>query len=156
MGYDIPHDILMDNRGKSKAYGRQNLLNAMGEDFPIDLIEAERKVLNEKMFLEEENIVKPGVKELLQWMKEHHILAGVASARVQRVTTEHLEHAGIYDGMELNVTGWYGLETRIRKCWQFALFLEKTKLWMMRFDLFRRQICFRNGRTNMQPMVFGI
>ena len=61
MGYDIPYDILMDNRGKSKANGRQNLLNAMGEDFPIDAIEAERKILNEQMFMEEENIVKPGI-----------------------------------------------------------------------------------------------
>lgn len=105
MGYDIPHEVLMDNRGKSKAYGRQNLLNTMGEDFPIDLIEAERKVLNEKLFLEEKNIVKPGVKELLQWMKKHHILAGVASARIQRVTTEHLEHAGIYDAFDVVIGG---------------------------------------------------
>ena len=78
MGYDIPYEVLIDNRGKSKAYGRQNLLNAMGEDFPIDVIEAERKVLNEQMFLEAKNIVKPGVKELLAWMKEHQILSGIA------------------------------------------------------------------------------
>ena len=105
MGYDIPYDVLIDNRGKSKAYGRQNLLNAMGEDFPIDSIEEKRKVLNEKMFLEEKNIIKPGVKELLAWMKEHHILSGVASARVQRVTTEHLEHAGICDSFDVVIGG---------------------------------------------------
>ena len=105
MGYDIPYEVLIDNRGKSKAYGRQNLLNAMGEDFPIDVIEAERKVLNEQMFLEEKNIVKPGVKELLAWMKEHQILSGIASARVQRVTTEHLEHAGIYEDFNVVIGG---------------------------------------------------
>ena len=105
MGYDIPNEVLMDNRGKSKAYGRQNLLNAMGEDFPIDFIEAERKILNEKMFMEETNIVKPGVKELLQWMKGRHILAGVASARMQSVTTEHLKHAGIYDAFDVVIGG---------------------------------------------------
>lgn len=105
MGYDIPYDVLIDNRGKSKAYGRQNLLNAMGEDFPIDVIEAERKILNEQMFLEEKNIVKPGMKELLVWMKEHQVLSGIASARVQRVTTEHLLHAGIYEDFDVVIGG---------------------------------------------------
>lgn len=105
MGFDIPYDVLIDNRGKSKVYGRQNLLNAMGEDFPIDEIEAKRKVLNEQMFMEEENIVKPGMKELLAWMKEHHILSGVASARVSSVTTEHLKHAGIYEEFDVVIGG---------------------------------------------------
>lgn len=105
MGYDIPYEVLIDNRGKSKAYGRQNLLNAMGEDFPIDIIEAERKVMNEQMFLEAKDIVKPGMKELFAWMKKNHILSGVASARVQRVTTEHLLHAGIYDEFDVVIGG---------------------------------------------------
>lgn len=105
MGYRVPENVLMDNRGKSKAYGRQNLLQAMGEDFPIDVIEAERKVLNEKIFFEEKNIVKPGVKELLNWMKERHMASAVASARVQRVTTEHLKHADIYEAFDVVIGG---------------------------------------------------
>ena len=105
MGYDIPYEVLFDNRGKSKAYGRQNLLNAMGEDFPIDVIEAERKILNEKMFLEAENIVKPGIRELIVWMKEHQILSGVASARTRRETAEHLQHAGVYEGFDVVLGG---------------------------------------------------
>ena len=61
--------------------------------------------MNEQMFLEEKNIVKPGVKELLAWMKEHQILSGIASARVQRVTTEHLSHAGIYEDFNVVIGG---------------------------------------------------
>jgi len=105
MGYDIPLEVLMDNRGKGKSYCRENLFRAMGEDFPIDEIYEKRHVMNEELFLREENVVKPGVTELLHWMKERGILSAVASAKTWKVTSEHLKHASIYDLFDVVIGG---------------------------------------------------
>lgn len=105
MGYEIPMEVLMDNRGKSKAYGRQNLLKAMGDDFPIDMINEKRYALNEELFLKEKNVVKPGVQELLSWMKKEHMLSAVASAKTWKMTSDHLKHAKLYETFDVIVGG---------------------------------------------------
>ena len=105
MGYDVPMEVLMDNRGKGTDYCRQNLLRAMGPDFPVDEIYRIRKIKNEEVFYSTENVVKDGVKELLAWMKEHHIQGAVASAKTCKMTSEHLEYAGILGEFETVIGG---------------------------------------------------
>ena len=105
MGYDVPMEVLMDNRGKGTDYCRQNLLRAMGPDFPIDEIYRIRKIKNEEVFYATENVVKDGVKEFLAWMKEHHIKGAVASAKPCKITSEHLEHAGVLGKFETIIGG---------------------------------------------------
>ena len=105
MGYEVPMDVLMDNRGKSKAYARENLLRAMGEDFPIDEINEKRYELNETLFLQSDNVVKPGVLNLLDWMKAQGLLAAVASAKPCKMTADHLQHAGLLERFHAVVGG---------------------------------------------------
>jgi HAD superfamily hydrolase (TIGR01509 family) len=105
MGYDVPMEVLMDNRGKGTEYCRQNLLRAMGPDFPLDEIYRIRKQKNEEVFYATENVVKDGVKELLAWMKKHNIAAAVASAKPCKMTSDHLEHAGILGEFQTVIGG---------------------------------------------------
>lgn len=105
MGYDVPMEILLDNRGKGKEYGRANLLRVMGDDFPLEEINRIREIANEEAFYAAENIVKPGVIELLDWMKENGILAAVASARSKKITSEHLQHGGLLEYFDVVVGG---------------------------------------------------
>lgn len=105
MGYDVPMEVLLDNRGKSKAYARQNLLKAMGENFPIDEINEKRYILNEELFLQTEKVIKPGVKELMTWLKEHQIRTAVASAKTWEMTSNHLKHANIFEEFDVVIGG---------------------------------------------------
>ncbi len=105
MGYEIPLEVLMDNRGKDKAYGKQNILNAMGPDFPYDEVQAKRTILNEEMFLDAKKIIKPGMYEILAWTKANGIKTAVASARVQQVTSDHLKYAELYDSFDVVIGG---------------------------------------------------
>ncbi len=105
MGYEIPLEVLMDNRGKDKAYGKQNILNAMGPDFPYDEVQAKRAILNEEMFLDAKKIIKPGMYEILAWTKENGMKTAVASARIQQVTSDHLKHAEFYDSFDVVIGG---------------------------------------------------
>jgi DNA helicase-2/ATP-dependent DNA helicase PcrA len=105
MGYTVPIEVLLDNRGKGTEYCRANLLRAMGEDFPLDEIYKQRKILNEQVFMATENVVKEGVETLLSWMKEHQILAAVASAKPCNMTSEHLEHAKLLEQFEVIIGG---------------------------------------------------
>lgn len=105
MGYTVPIEVLLDNRGKGTEYCRANLLRAMGEDFPLDEIYKQRKILNEQVFMATENVVKEGVETLLSWMKEHQILAAVASAKTHKMTSDHLEHAKLLGYFETVIGG---------------------------------------------------
>lgn len=97
MGFEIPEDLLYRTRGTSDSVGRQMYLEVMGKDFPLDEISKRRAVLNEELFYQTENVLRPGVLELLKWLKEHDILMAVASAKTWKMTTDHLRHAGIVD-----------------------------------------------------------
>lgn len=105
MGYEVPMEVLLDNRGKGNDYCRANLLRVMGEDFPIDEIYKKRREMNELVFMATENVVKEGVKELLQWMKKHHIVGAVASAKTYKMTAEHLIHAKIFECFDAVIGG---------------------------------------------------
>lgn len=101
MGFEVPMEVLLENRGKSKEYCKKNILRVMGEDFPFDEIRAKKDIVTEKIFCESENVIKPGVVRLLKWMHENHIMTAVASVRTTEVTTKHLKHAGIYEMFDI-------------------------------------------------------
>lgn len=105
MGYDIPQEVLTDTRGKSGAYIRQRFYGALGDDFPFEEIDKIRMPLNEKIFYEREDVVKPGVEILLRWCKENNIKLAVASAKHIQITSDHLKHGKIYEQFDAVLGG---------------------------------------------------
>lgn len=99
MGYVVPEDLLLATRGKSGTVGRKMFIETMGDEFPIDEISAKRRVMNEDVFYatSPEEIVKPGVWELIHWLKKHNFKIAVASAKSIQMTSDHLRYAGLYD-----------------------------------------------------------
>lgn len=99
LGYVIPEQLLLDTRGKSDEVGKQMFLEVMGKDFPYQMFKDIRQNMNEEAIYAtpKEQLIKPGVERLIQWLKEHEIKIAVASAKTCKITSEHLKHADLFD-----------------------------------------------------------
>ena len=91
--------------GLNRADGNALLSKMNGEDFPVlEFRKRATEIFNEK--LERDGLpVKPGVKELLQWLKENRIKTAVASSSRREVVCSHLEKAGFLDYFQVIVGG---------------------------------------------------
>lgn len=102
-GYEIPEEMLAKTRGRSGDAARKIIFDYMGEDFPLQMFNDIRATMNEEVFYEtpREQLIKPGVLRLVEWLKEHGIKIAVASARRYESTSNHLKHVGLFDMAEV-------------------------------------------------------
>lgn len=84
---------------------RRIVLEAYGEDFDYEGFRGRASVWFWD-YIEKNGLpIKPGVKELLAWLKEKKWLVGLASSTRRSSVLNHLEQAGIKDYFKVIITG---------------------------------------------------
>lgn len=81
--------------GTTMVRTREIMLNLYGADFPYDEYASESSVIFHSRYDGGRLPMKPGVKELLTFLKEHDKKIALASSTRQQVVTDELRDAGI-------------------------------------------------------------
>ena len=91
--------------GTNDVKTREIVLQDMGQDFPYDIFRKEASIKIHQDMQEYGMRLLPGVKELLQYLKENHYKIGLASSTRQQVVEMELKMAEIYDYFQVIVCG---------------------------------------------------
>lgn len=84
---------------------KQVVLRAYGQDFAYEEFRQQASVWFWD-YIEKNGLpVKPGVREILEWLKEHNWKVGLASSTRRSSVENHLEQAGLRDYFQTVVTG---------------------------------------------------
>lgn len=105
LGYPHLGDQIYHTLGMNRERRRQYFLETMGEDFPYDtfLEMYRRQSLGE---LEKNGIpVKPGLLELLRYLKERKIPVAVATSSSQEYAVEKLKEGGAFPYLDVVLCG---------------------------------------------------
>ena len=105
MGYQNFGEHIYHTLGMNRKRRRQYFLETMGEDFPYDtFLEAYRKVC-EKDLKENGIPVKPGLFELLEFLKKKQIPIGVATSSSREYACRKLKEGGVSAYLDAVVCG---------------------------------------------------
>ena len=91
--------------GTNAAATRQIFLDAYGEDFPYDDYKKEMSELYHMEAAGGNLPVKPGVREILKYLKNAEIKTGLATSTREAVVRKELEEAGIIEFFDVIVCG---------------------------------------------------
>lgn len=91
--------------GVNKAGGRKIVCSAYGEDFPFDEIHAEAAVRKLTKCPNGHYPLKPGITELLTFLKEHNYKVGLASSTEEAVVRMHLEKSELISYFDCLICG---------------------------------------------------
>ena len=97
--YGVPDigEVFMQCIGTNKVRTREIVDEHYGKEFPYEKFSAESSVLFRDMTGKEGLPVKPGEKEILQYLREQKVPLGLASSTRLAVVTQELKDAGLYD-----------------------------------------------------------
>lgn len=91
--------------GLNSNDSRNIVLKAYGEDFDYPFFR-EQAAAWQKEYLEKNGLpIKPGMEEILEWLKTSHYAVGLASSTRSSSVFGHLEQAGIRDSFSVVITG---------------------------------------------------
>ena len=91
--------------GTTMVRTREIMLNLYGADFPYDEYVRESSVIFHSRYDGGRLPMKPGVKELLTFLKEHDKKIALASSTRQQVVTDELRDAGIIEYFDRIICG---------------------------------------------------
>ena len=91
--------------GTTMVRTREIMLNLYGADFPYDEYAKESSVIFHSRYDGGRLPMKPGVKELLTFLKEHDKKIALASSTRQQVVTDELRDAGIIEYFDRIICG---------------------------------------------------
>ena len=94
-GYSMTDEQALTMRSLGRPFAEQHLKEMFGETIDYFAVKDKRKELMEKCLDANGIELKPGVIELLIWLKEHNIRAAIATATDLERTTKYLEKLGI-------------------------------------------------------------
>lgn len=104
-GIQLEESFLCTIRGRNHEDSTRRFREVFGDDPRIALLRKRKAEIFLQLVRTRGVPVKPGLKELLVWLKEHGIKAALASASAKEYTTANLQEVGIegyFDGL---VTG---------------------------------------------------
>ena len=105
MGYQVPLDLPPRTNGLDAAHSRPIFLETMGEDFDYYGVRSLRLEL-EREYTEKNKVpVKPGLFELLEYLREKDIPAAVASSSDRPKLDRYLKGSGAMDYLTATVDG---------------------------------------------------
>ena len=106
-GYTVTEDVLMKTRAVQKAIAVKAFQDGLGADFPYEDVRKERMRIGEDLIYRAapQDLLKDGVLEVLETLKEKKIPMAVASSTVYDQTVSHLEHAGLLKYFQVIVGG---------------------------------------------------
>lgn len=91
--------------GTTMVRTREIMLNLYGADFPYDEYARESSVIFHSRYDGGRLPMKPGVKELLTFLKEHDKKIALASSTRQQVVTDELRDAGVIEYFDRIICG---------------------------------------------------
>ena len=94
-GYSMTDEQALTMRSLGRPFAEPHLKELFGEEIDYIAVKNKRKELMEKCLDENGIELKPGVIELLIWLKEHNIRAAIATATDLERTTKYINKLGI-------------------------------------------------------------
>ncbi len=94
-GYSMTDEQALSMRSLGRPFAEPHLKEMFGEDIDYNAVRNKRKELMEKCLDENGIELKPGVIELLTWLKEHNIRTAIATATDLERTTKYIDKLGI-------------------------------------------------------------
>lgn len=91
--------------GTNESATRQICLDYYGPDFPYDEYAREAGLIFHQMIDENGPVLKPGVKELLEFLKTQNYKIGLASSTKKASVEKYLKQAGIREYFQVLATG---------------------------------------------------
>lgn len=104
-GYVMPDELLRKTRAVDAKVAARIFEEEIGNGFSYVKTRPLRVRIAEEIIARESPILKPGVLELLDYLKEKGIRLSVASSTNTQTTREHLAASGIADRFEVIVGG---------------------------------------------------
>ena len=105
LGYEITDELLRKTRAINVKDAARIFETEIGNGFSYEKTRTIRVRIAEEIIKRESPILKPGVTELLTFLKEKGIRLSVASSTHLKGTKEHLSESGILEPFEVVVGG---------------------------------------------------
>lgn len=104
-GYTLTDEFYLELVGTSGKIAKERIMNHYGPNYPYN--EITRKTNQLLLDLIEKNglVIKPGLKELLTYLKKEGIACCVASSSSRRLVMHYLEQSGLQDYFKFIVGG---------------------------------------------------
>lgn len=96
-GYEMSDEQALSLRSLGRPFAPVRLKEMFGETVDYHQVREKRKELVEECIKENGIQLKPGVLELLQWLKEHNIRTAIATATDMERTNRYLKMLGIHE-----------------------------------------------------------
>lgn len=96
-GYEMSDEQALSMRSLGRPFAPVHLKEMFGESIDYTQVREKRKELVEECIKENGIQLKPGVIELLQWLKENHIRVAIATATDMERTNRYLKMLGIHE-----------------------------------------------------------
>ncbi|MBO4877922.1 MAG: HAD family phosphatase [Ruminococcus sp.] len=104
-GYDMKDEHVWSIRSLARKYSIARLKSLFGEDCPTEDIRARRTVLINEHVMKHGIDLKPGLFELLDYLREHGVKMAVATATPRERTVMYLTKVGAMDYFDALVCG---------------------------------------------------
>jgi len=96
-GYEMSDEQALSLRSLGRPFAPVRLKEMFGESIDYHQVREKRKELVEECIRENGIQLKPGVMELLQWLKANHIRTAIATATDMERTNRYLKMLGIHE-----------------------------------------------------------
>lgn len=96
-GYEMSDEQALSMRSLGRPFAPVHLKEMFGEEIDYAQVRERRKELVEECIKANGIQLKPGAVELLQWLKENHIRAAIATATDMERTNRYLKMLGIHE-----------------------------------------------------------
>lgn len=96
-GFEMSDEQALSLRSLGRPFAPVRLKEMFGETVDYYQVREKRKELVEECIKENGIQLKPGVLELLQWLKEHNIRTAIATATDMERTNRYLKMLGIHE-----------------------------------------------------------
>lgn len=96
-GFEMSDEQALSLRSLGRPFAPVRLKEMFGETVDYHQVREKRKALVEECIKENGIQLKPGVLELLQWLKKHNIRTAIATATDMERTNRYLKMLGIHE-----------------------------------------------------------
>lgn len=105
LGYPMTHEMALGMRSLSRQAGEKQLKAYLGENADYFAVR-ETRIRMMEAFIEENGVeLKPGIHELLAFLKEHDIKTSIATSSPLDRTKKYLSQVGLVDDFDALVSG---------------------------------------------------
>lgn len=96
-GYKMTKEQALQLRSLGRPFAPLKFKEWYGDEFDYHEVREYRKKLFEELVAKEGISLKPGVEDLLKWLKQKGIIISTATATDEERTTRYLKMVGLYD-----------------------------------------------------------